>query len=281
MHLDFASSADAHRPPTAPTARYSQCGTGAHVATGMRQVATSWELGVAMNDDSCQHIRVTEDIVLTGQISTSRNGPLVVEGACSGGTRGCTIATPRNNITFTDAAGYACGAWSGYCYPPESDESQGECNGHPGYITACDGDVESDDVDLASDEFTCEVGGYVDKSGVFYSKAHMDEVRSQCPWACSSTNNYRVCYHGMEGSERLQTRLFEISMSYFDELTFVGLTFDGGSAYDANGDNGGAVRAYDNLPLEGVLRFVNCTLQNNVAVRPHVPHTSLCCGVYF
>jgi hypothetical protein len=67
------------------------CGNGG-VATGVREVATVEELTAALNDAALHYVRITQDLLLMQQIVFNRATPLVVEGACGGGTRGCTIA---------------------------------------------------------------------------------------------------------------------------------------------------------------------------------------------
>ena len=74
------------------------CGTGG-VATGVREVATVEELCWALNDAALHYVRITQDLLLMQQIFVNRATPLVVEGACGGGTRGCTIAPEGGRVT--------------------------------------------------------------------------------------------------------------------------------------------------------------------------------------
>jgi hypothetical protein len=74
------------------------CGTGG-VATGVREVATVEELTAALNDAALHYVRITQDLLLMQQIFVNRATPLVVEGACGGGTRGCAIAPEGGRVT--------------------------------------------------------------------------------------------------------------------------------------------------------------------------------------
>ena len=73
------------------------CGTGC--VTGVREVATVEELTAALNDAALRHVRITQDLVLVQEIVFHRTTPLVVEGACGGGTRGCTVAPAFTSIS--------------------------------------------------------------------------------------------------------------------------------------------------------------------------------------
>jgi len=245
-----------------------------HVATGVRDVATAEELTAALDDPELHHIRVTEDLKLAREIVIDRSTPLVVEGACGGGTRGCSISPARDAFYFTDVWGNTCFDWRGYCGVHS-----------PSYIDVCP--VPSA---VAPDGSTCEVGGYIDISGYYYSKAHMDEVRSRCSVACavllgsgSSDSTRRLLAHDVDYeyvSENqcedqwlcdretfllqeawtdveddelwkdltdlwktqlwdsvAQIRFFDVSLRLRadEELTFIGLTFTGGKNYNGVG----------------------------------------------
>jgi hypothetical protein len=209
-----------------------------HVATGILEVATVAQLKTAIIDNGLSTIRITEDLVLTEEIAFTRNSPLVLEGACGGGTRACTITPARSNPTFFDAWGYTCAGWRGYC-------------GEDSSIDVCP--VPSVP-EVGPDGSTCEVDGYVDASGYYYSKAYMDEVRSQCPLECavvldsgSSDYDYDFDYDYDYDSDSVshkvaRTRFFAISLNLQpgQELSFVGLSFDGGRSTDGVGPVGTA-----------------------------------------
>ena len=186
------------------------------MATGVLEVATAVELMAALNDPGLHYIYIAEDLSLEEEIAFTRDSPLVVEGACGGGTRACKITPARNNPTFSDVWGYTCSDWRGYCREDSS-------------IDLCP--VPSVP-EVGPDGSTCEVGGYVDASGYFYSKAHLDMIRSQCPLECADTE-----YEEATGPE---IRLFGITlnMQLGEELSFVGLTFDGGMPTDGVGPVG-------------------------------------------
>ena len=184
------------------------------MATGVLEVATAVELTAALNDPSLHYIRVTEDLSLAEEIAFTRDSPLVVEGACGGGT--CRITPARSNPTFSDVWGYTCSDWRGYC---GEDSSIDVCP-----VPSVPG--------VGPDGSTCEVGGYVDASGYYYSKTHMDEIRSQCPLACASGTS--------TDSDSARIRFFGITLNLQpgEELSFVGLTFDGGMPTDRVGPVG-------------------------------------------
>jgi hypothetical protein len=205
-----------------------------HVATGILEVATVAQLKTAIIDNGLSTIRITEDLVLTEEIAFTRNSPLVLEGACGGGTRACTITPARSNRTFSDGWGYTCADWRGYCGTAS-----------PSYIDVCP--VPSVP-EVGPDGSTCEVDGYVDASGYYYSKAYMDEVRSQCPLECavvldSGSSDYDTDTDTDAGSdEAARIRFFGISLNLQpdQELSFVGLSFDGGMPTDGVGPVGTA-----------------------------------------
>jgi hypothetical protein len=220
-------------------------GTGDTWRTGVLEVATAVELTAALNDPGLHYIRVTEDLVLAEEIAFTRDSPLVVEGACGGGT--CTITSARSNPTFSDVWGYTCSDWRGYC-------------GEDSSIDVCP--VPSMPA-MGPDGSRCEVGGYVDASGYYYSKTHMDEIRSQCSLECavvldsgssgtSTSTDYeygttrRLLSHtdydydnsDEAGSDEVaQLRFFGITLNLQpgEELSFVGLSFDGGMPTDGVG----------------------------------------------
>ena len=100
------------------------CGTGG-LATGVREVATVEELTAALNDAALHYVRITQDLVLVQEIVFARSTPLVVEGACGGGTRGCTVspASPHGDYWGDYSSDYN----SDYSSDSNSDSSvQGE-----------------------------------------------------------------------------------------------------------------------------------------------------------
>jgi hypothetical protein len=206
------------------------------MATGLLLVASVAQLRAAILDDGLSTIRITEDLVLTEEIAFTRNSPLVLEGACGGGTRACTITPARSNPTFSDGWGYTCADWRGYCGTAS-----------PSYIDVCP--VPSVP-EVGPDGSTCEVDGYVDASGYYYSKAYMDEIRSQCPLDCAVVldSNYEAppgiyeFVFGAGSDDAALIRFFDISLNLQpgQELSFVGLSFDGGRPTDGVGPAGTA-----------------------------------------
>ena len=116
---------------------------------------------------------------------------------------------------------------------------------------------------VGPDGSTCEVGGYVDASGYYYSKAHVDMIRSQCPLECAVVldsgssgtptdaddydydyGDYAYAYYSnldeAGSDEAAQIRFFGITLNLQpgEELSFVGLTFDGGWPTDGVGPVG-------------------------------------------
>jgi hypothetical protein len=197
-------------------------------------VTTAAELKVALNDPDLQLIRIMEDLSLAEAIAFTRTSRLMVEGACGGGTRACTITPAQNNRTFSDSWGFTCMDWRGYC---------GEDS--PSFIDVCP--VPSMP-EVGPDGSTCEVGGYVDASGFYYGKSHMDEVRLQCSRACavilgSSTSSDSDINTDSDSysNEAVQTRFLDITLDLKQpdqELSLVGLIFDEGNAMDGVGPVG-------------------------------------------
>jgi hypothetical protein len=231
------------RPQTHAPCTGSMCGTGC--GTGVREVATVEELTAALNDAELHYVRITQDLFLVQQIVFARSTPLVVEGACGGGTRGCTIAPNANvalvdNATFIDSNGYNCSDWAGGCALDSFS-----------YITACPfTGFGFPTPDPAPDGSTCEVGGVTDGES-FLSETHMDEVRSECPASCavSNTDNYGSDTYSYDiygpdtesdtsstssKGEVAPFRFFDVTLTLpaEQELSFIGLTFTGGNAVD-------------------------------------------------
>ena len=202
------------------------------------------DLTDALNNKLLTTVRITEDLMLAEEIVFTRNSPLVVQGACGGGTRACTITPARNDPDFSDVWGYTCSDWRGYCGTTS-----------PSYIDDCPVPSMPEE---GPDGSTCEEGGYVDASGYYYSKAHMDDVRSQCSRACAVVLDSELLDSGSSDTdtvtdydpaadsdeavdEAFQIRLFGITLNLKQpdqELSFVGLTFDGGMPPDGVGPVG-------------------------------------------
>ena len=81
-----------------------------------------------------------------------------------------------DNAAFADIWGYRCStgadSWAGYCSISAA-----------GYIPACPVPGRAA---VGPDGSTCEVGGYLDDWNYYYSKAHMDDVRANCPVSCDT-----------------------------------------------------------------------------------------------
>jgi hypothetical protein len=240
-HVPLTMSIALVRPQTHAPCTGSMCGTGC--VTGVREVATVEELTAALNDAALHYVRITQDLFLVQQIVFARTTPLVVEGACGGGTRGCKIAPFADNAAFTEIWGSSCSDWAGACALD---------SGY--YISACP--VPGAPA-VGVDESTCEVGGLVSGSSdysdytsdgtCYFSKAHMDEVRSECPVSCaiSNTDNYGSDTNSYDSDfdtsltsptsskgEVARFRFFDVTLTLLEEeeLSFINLTFTRGKA---------------------------------------------------
>ena len=91
-----------------------------------------------------------------------------------------------DNAAFADIWGYRCStgadSWAGYCSISAA-----------GYIPACPVPGRAA---VGPDGSTCEVGGYLDGDGYYYTRLHMDDVRANCPVACGASDavSYPAAY---------------------------------------------------------------------------------------